>query len=388
MQVIVANLQVSIQISLLNVILMALVETVYNCKVHPNRLVIWPENVYDSPRVRNVVVDADSDGNIYKSNSGNLKRNLHKNKMSKTSVSKCKRAIDYLLLTATNKSNSAIINWKDVKFRIAFITLTLPAVQVHSDNEIKRECLNQFLINAKRLWDVEKYVWRAERQVNGNIHFHIIVDKFIPWHEIRGLWNRLIGKLGYLDIYRKNMQAFHKDGFKVRKDLLDKWSYTNQLKAYKQGVADRWSNPNSTDIHSVRFINNVGAYVTKYMTKNETLRNYKVCARGLGYTMKYIKGSHSLSFNTLKYLRNKAQIGKLWSCSMQLSNIKGGEDIVDSTLSAEITRIKNNPRAKCYDDGYCQVINVPIQVAIDLHCFRIVNLLSEFVTGKFILNTS
>jgi hypothetical protein len=305
--------------------------------------------------------------------------------MSKHSISKCKRAINYLLLNATNKTNPAVINWQSVKFRMAFITLTLSAKQIHSDNIIKRELLNPFLIEIKRQHDVQNYVWRAERQQNGNIHFHLLVDKFLPWHEVRGLWNHLQAKLGYIRAYQQSMREYHRNGFKIRADLLAKWPLKDQLKAYSQGKACGWRNPNSTDIHSVKFISNVAAYVTKYMTKESKLAKKQVTRYELGLQPRDKSISLHLSANTLKYLNQQAQIGRLWSCSVQLTSLTGGQSLIDSSLQKEIDKIAAHPSVKKYDDGYCLILCSPIQLAIKLHCITIVHLLSEFMCERFVL---
>lgn len=120
-------------------------------------------------------------------------------------------------------------------YRPTFVTLTLPSQQSHSDNEVKRECLNHFLIRLKRDWKVKHYIWRAEPQKNGNIHFHIILGKWVAWRWIRDTWNELVEKLGYVSRFQE-----------------------------KNGHRD----PNSTDVHAIEKVNDIGAYMCKYMTKD------------------------------------------------------------------------------------------------------------------------
>lgn len=125
-----------------------------------------------------------------------------------------------------------------------FVTVTLSSRQIHCDKTIKRECLNHFLIYLKRNYGVVNYIWKAELQDNGNIHYHILTDKYIPWQELRDLWNSAQNRLGYVDMFQHD-------------------------------------NPNSTDIHSLRKVKNVMSYVAKYMTKKEsTLR--PICGHSWG----------------------------------------------------------------------------------------------------------
>src|SRR5690554_5071199 len=62
---------------------------------------------------------------------------------------------------------------------LVFITLTLSSKQVHDDNFIKRNLLNNFIIYMGRKFDMKNYLWKAEKQKNGSIHFHIVTDVYI-----------------------------------------------------------------------------------------------------------------------------------------------------------------------------------------------------------------
>lgn len=49
---------------------------------------------------------------------------------------------------------------------------------------------------------MKHYFWRAELQANGQIHFHLIVDHYIPKHAVQHDWNKLIfSALGLSDTY-------------------------------------------------------------------------------------------------------------------------------------------------------------------------------------------
>ena len=74
---------------------------------------------------------------------------------------------------------------------ITFVTLTLVAKQMHDDNWVKRNMLNTFLQWLRDSEGIENYLWRAEKQKNGNIHFHILIDRAISWRSIRTEWNSI-----------------------------------------------------------------------------------------------------------------------------------------------------------------------------------------------------
>ena len=343
--------------------------------VHPTHLSVHTERRYDYNK------SYSNETSLH-----NLRKNTHRNLMSLKAISKCKRSINYLLLQSNANYNYSKLNWRSLKFKISFVTLTLSAPQMHTDNQIKRDMLNPFLIEAKRLWGVQHYVWRAEKQINGNIHFHLLFDKFIPWHEIRGLWNHLQNKLGYISAYRSNQIAWHSSGFKVREDLLSNWPLKSQLKAYHLGVKNNWSDPNSTDVHSVKLVNNVAAYCTKYMTKDYVCKHVKCKRHNAPNPYKYEKIYPSVSHNALKFLRSVAEIGRLWGCSHSLSNVSGGKADIDASLEEELGKVVRFSKTKCIEENFYSVYIIDIKSLIQLRCKHLIELLSEYVTQRFILN--
>ena len=136
------------------------------------------------------------------------------------------------------KGSKKKIKEKDRK-RLTFVTLTLAASQEHSDNQIKRSLLDNFILTLKRKFRVKNYVWRAELQKNGNIHFHFVLDTYIHYLRLRKIWNNIQEKLNYVSRFEQ-----------------------------KYGHRD----PNSTDVRAVRTSTLVGVYISKYVTKREKKR--------------------------------------------------------------------------------------------------------------------
>lgn len=253
----------------------------------------------------------------------NLLVNCVHGKLSEKAKSKAKRAIKYLLFTAVDKK---VYNPKfnsSYKFKVSFITLTLPSKQVHTDKVIKAQLLNQFLIEAKKRWSLINYVWKSEKQGNGNIHFHILCDIFIPHWELRQVWNRIVNKLGYVDNYRAQ---HHK------------------------------SNPNSTDIHSLYKVKNVYNYITKYMTKPEHKRHNTIKASLLPVRYLYTKGTASVSIGAKKFLNKESGAGRIWSCSYSLSNIDGGKEELSEALLKEIEQLQLEKGSRRVDRDYISAV--------------------------------
>jgi hypothetical protein len=277
----------------------------------------------------------------------------HHGKVSVQARRKVSKAVDYLLYLATDKQLPDTAIGKSYNFKIAFITLTLQSSQIHSDNCIKETLLNQFLIELRFRYKVSRYIWRAEKQKNGNIHFHILIDRFVPWSELRDRWNRICNKLGYVDRYRDEMRRFHNGDFKCRKDLLSTWSYKDQVKAYQKGKANDWNSPNSTDIHSLYHVRRVKEYILKYITKNET---------------------------------EKEISGRMWGCSESLSNITGGREVIDSQIKDEINRLIASDSKKIYKSEYFSVLHFTLDELEFYQCETLILIFSKYILNQFNFN--
>ena len=159
----------------------------------------------------------------------------YKGEMNKKSKSKIIRCVNVLFDISHEKKfwNEKRKKWN--KFRLNFITLTLSSAQMMvEDRIIKKECLEWWLSVARRKFGMKHYVWKAERQKNGNIHFHITTNIFIGVQELRDSWNRAQERIGFLDLFEKKFN--HR-------------------------------NPNSTDVKIVRNSKDLGVYIGKYISK-------------------------------------------------------------------------------------------------------------------------
>ena len=310
--------------------------------IHPNRINIYSEVNWDGVKPRR---------NPSKYLLG--VSNAHKGKVSKVAKRKIGKAIEYLLFLAGDKRLPDTPHGKFFKFKLSFITLTLPSVQIHSDNEIKEKCLNHFLIEARKKWNVRNYIWRAEKQKNGNLHFHILTDRFIPWSEMRDCWNRIVNKLDYVNRYRDEMRKFHEGGFKVRAHLLKNWEYKAQIKAYKKGKANDWNSPNSTDIHAVYKIRDIKAYISKYCTKDE---------------------------------QNEGLIGRLWGCNQELSSIPGAQLVRDSQVDSALTALFDKYNPDVYNGEYFTTCFISFDMLQDPCSAALFNAFASFLNNHFSYN--
>lgn len=209
----------------------------------------------------------------------NLKDNKTK-KYSAKAQSRTKNAVSALVNAETIGRFGE--NWKKHKkeINLCFVTLTLCANQKHSDLCLKRQALMMFVKEIQRRVGGFSYVWKAERQKNENIHFHLLINKKVNYVLIRKVWNNVMNNLGYLQEYKEKMQKLTQKEYILQrmqfakkykqKRFFTKYDINEYKKAYKKGKKEGWSNPNTTDIHSLRFIKNVEAYICKYMQKDNS----------------------------------------------------------------------------------------------------------------------
>ena len=305
--------------------------------VHPNQINVYNELNWNPSRPSkvNYLKESENEEPVFQHL---LESNRTANgNISKIAKRKINKAVDYLLLLTSEKKVQNRMTGRMFRFKVAFVTLTLPSAQVHDDNEIKSKCLNQFLIEIKKSYKVRLYIWRAEKQKNGNLHFHILVDRFIPHQELRDRWNRIINKLGYIDRYRQEQLKWHSEGFKVRVEMLPTWSKEKQYAAYLRGQKCNWNSPNSTDVHSLYKINNVKLYISKYMTKNES-------------------NLDELNKETKEFIEQK---GRVWSSCEELMNLKGAVSLIDNELDNELLKLRKSGKCKIIDEPYysCVMLN-------------------------------
>ena len=195
-----------------------------------------------------------------------------------------KKALELLIDISPKREFKHPLTNRYHKFSITFVTLTLSAPQQdYSDSTITKELLEPFLRIMRNKFKCNSYVWRAEKQKNGNIHYHITTNQFIDYLQLRDEWNKVQSKLNFID--RFEQEHGHR-------------------------------NPNSTDIHSVRHVKDLAAYMVKYMSKDTPEHLQVTC--------------------------------KLWDCSKNLKTKSYPDIIVDSATDQVIREIKRFKKVRTY----------------------------------------
>lgn len=177
--------------------------------------------------------------------------------LSRVQIKNVKR-ITSLFANATYKNNEKYL---------AFLTLTLPSKQKHHDR-VFRKLLAKFLDHLKKTKGLENYVWKAETQRNGNIHFHLLIDVFIEKDYVQRLWNSYLEKYGYVSAYRAKMCSLSPTDYLGR---YRRYYKTDKecLAVYLKQKSKGWAHPSTTKIETPKKASSVYAYLVKYFYKVE-----------------------------------------------------------------------------------------------------------------------
>lgn len=187
----------------------------------------------------------------YPVNRGNWSQERSSDEMRKLAQSNYKGSIGYAARNRIEKrfeywhellkASNRIKNHYDVggERKFVLITLTLPAKQKHDDKYLKKHALKPFIQELIRNHNLVNWMWKAEAQKNGNIHFHIVIDQYIELQKLLSTWKYYMQKLGYLYDFLSNHP---------------------------------FSNFNAVDVKGQSEMRNPVAYLTKYMEKEQDRR--------------------------------------------------------------------------------------------------------------------
>lgn len=198
-----------------------------------------------------------------------LEKKFHNFELSVNSARNLKDKISYLFQYAKSRTIKTSTGKTIPNFKVAFITLTLPTKQKHSTAEITSVCLDDFLQKCRRYLNMQNYVWRMEFQANGNVHYHLATDSYIDYFWLLKEWNRSLNKLNYINDYQHQMQGLSYSEYKKRYSQGGQIPAQTLYKRYQQGVAYKWTNPNSVDVKNAKNSDNIAFYISKYFSKKE-----------------------------------------------------------------------------------------------------------------------
>jgi hypothetical protein len=141
--------------------------------------------------------------------------------------------------------------------------------------------LNKFLVAMRKKFPTLQYLWVAERQTGdrnegrgvvkeatGNIHFHLILNKYLP----AGQWNAL----WVLQQYNSGLIGHDKWGRELTKEYITELYILDQKEKFKGAVGRTGkkisriqAELNPLDVKKVKDISGLSGYLTKYITKQK-----------------------------------------------------------------------------------------------------------------------
>jgi hypothetical protein len=208
-----------------------------------------------------------------------------------STAKRIRRTVDLLLQIAKPYKTINPFTKATITHRLSFITLTISDNKtMYTPREGHKLLLKPFLRILREKDLMNTYIWKAEFQERGQLHYHITTPSVIDLRLIRKYWNGLQQKNNMLNEYYN--EHYHYD-------------------------------PNSTDIHQVHQIKDIQAYLVKYLSKNT--QNQTPTTGKIWDCSENLKGKKFLSFeidnaNRRKILRmaddNKISIKQLEQCAI------------------------------------------------------------------------
>lgn len=197
-------------------------EPIYNetfYQIRNSAIIIYDQPTKQLPRTRHELIEKTYTGHV-----------------TTHAARRIKKAADLLVQISTPQLIFNPLIERHIMHTLSFITLTISAQEAHlTAREGHKLLLAPWLLRMKRKANLTTYIWKAELQKNGQLHYHITTPSFILYSLIRDEWNTLLKKNGLQSTWDDS------DG-KIQ---------------------------NSTDVHAVYKIADMAAYLCKYLSKND-----------------------------------------------------------------------------------------------------------------------
>lgn len=112
-------------------------------------------------------------------------------------ISRYWQAVGWLWLRS-KRTRIDLPSGKHLNHRQGMLTLTLPGVATADHKQVKNLILDPFLTYSRNVLGLLDYVWVAELQERGEIHFHMILNQFLPKDKVREAWLRCCDASGII----------------------------------------------------------------------------------------------------------------------------------------------------------------------------------------------
>lgn len=145
-------------------------------------------------------------------------------------------ALDLLIQKAEKKERDRVgDDGEERGILVVFVTLTIADRMLHDAKTSYEKLLKPWIRVMKSKAGMEDYVWKLELQKRGQIHYHVATTVYLDWRTVRSTWNGLQYRAGMLNDFGQRFGHY---------------------------------NPNGTDVHACRSINDTLEYLAKEVCKD------------------------------------------------------------------------------------------------------------------------
>lgn len=258
------------------------------------------------------------------SNMRHQRKERYAGKMTKGARRRLRKAIDIMVQSIKPQWIWNEVSGRPHLHRLSFITLTISSEkELLSASDAYKRLLRPFLQWLTKYKNVKLYIWKAELQKRGQIHYHITTPTFVQYDQIRKKWNELQKKEGLLNGYYEKKHHY---------------------------------DPNSTDVHEVYRIKDVAAYLMKYLSKeiDTAIRSESG------------KETDNNSISGEKRAKKGTTSGKVWDCSLSLKKAKYYTCESSTVTEKVIKKYLKSQKIELYNADRCTVIKAIGCKPIDL----------------------
>lgn len=149
-----------------------------------------------------------------------------------------------------------------------FVFCTLTLTGDYPPEFTDKDCnkmFNVWLTKIRKIYGKFNYLWVAEKQKNGRLHYHLITDKFIHINSCQYHWLKTLKTYGFT--VRTDLQDIRKNGFTYKGES------GKQIKRFKENPLDvKQVRPYYSKSTKKPFsvLKAIGRYITKYISKNDS----------------------------------------------------------------------------------------------------------------------
>ena len=210
--------------------------------------------------------------------SGLLRQQKKKNEITKNSKKNIEKKLTAWLNAIRIHNQYISTETKFHQRKPVFITLTLSDKTTLSHSEIQKQMLQNFIKQMRYNYNIQELFWKAELQKNGNLHYHLATDHYIPYKKIQDSWNAIQDKQGLLEhqlkVYgNKSPHSSHVrqiDDMEKAIDYVMKYVSKKQIKGEIKSRLYRFSK-NFSDIKPFNFCQTIEQIpgLNDYLRRNE-----------------------------------------------------------------------------------------------------------------------